>query len=176
MDFSVNTIISKLKQGGARGTLFSVQLISPFDATLGINSPFMCHSASLPGSSIGEIQIPFMGRKIKAAGDRTFADWSVTVYNDEDFAVKKSIDNWINAMQGSVSNIRNSGADASFSYKAQAIVSQYGKEGGDAPIAQYTFYGLFPKTTADIPLNWGGTESIEEFTVTFAVDYFLRTI
>lgn len=172
MDFSINTILAKLKGGGARPSLFSVQLISPFDATIGISSPYLIKAAALPASSVGEIPIGFMGRKVKAAGDRSYADWQVTVINDEDFAIRESIESWSNAIQGPVSNLRNSGANASFNYKAQATITQYGKAGDT--LARYTMFGMWPKEVGAIELAWDQENTIESFPVTFAIDYFLR--
>jgi hypothetical protein len=175
MDFSIDTIRAKLSGGGARPTLFTVALNSPFDARLGIDSPFMIKAASLPDSTIGEIEIGYMGRKLKAAGDRTYTDWEVTVINDENFAIRSSLENWSNAMQGPVSNIRNSGATSAISsYKAQANVMQYDKSGN--VIYEYTFHGMFPKVVGAVTLEWDTENTIEEFTVTFSYDYFVRTV
>ena len=178
MDFSIDKLRAALSGGGARPTLFSVQLNSPMQPTLpnlGLNSPFMVKAANLPQSTIGEILISYMGRKLKAAGDRTYQDWQVTVNNDENFSIRNDLESWSNAIQGPASNIRNSGADASFSYKAQAIVSQYSKDDSDTVIAEYTFYGLWPKEIGIVELSWEAENQIESFQVQFAYDYFTRT-
>jgi hypothetical protein len=46
--------------------------------------------------TLGVIEVPFRGRRIKVPGDRTFADWTVTVINDEDQAMRKAFSNWMN--------------------------------------------------------------------------------
>jgi len=175
MEFSIDTIRAKLVGGGARPTLFSVQLNSPFDTNLGINSPFMCKASSLPASTIGEFNIPYMGRMLKVAGDRSYGDWVVTIINDEDFAIRAALERWSNAIQGPVSNLRNSGASSEISsYKADATITQYDKTG--AAIYQYTFHGLFPKSIGEIELTWDTPDTIETFQTTFAYDYFTRTL
>lgn len=174
MDFSIDTIRSKLVGGGARPTLFSVQLLSPFDANLAINSPFMIKAASLPASTIGEFNIGYMGRKLKVAGDRAYDDWTVTVLNDENFDIRSALEKWSNAIQDPVTNLRNSGATSAISsYKADATVTQYNKLG--EAIYQYKFQGMFPKSVADITLDWDTTDQIETFQVTLSYDYFTQT-
>ena len=54
-------------------------------------SRFLVKAAQLPASNITPIQIPFRGRNLKIAGDRTFDPWTVTVINDVDFQYKNSI-------------------------------------------------------------------------------------
>ena len=88
MAYSINDIRANLRLGGARPTLFRVLLDSPFTNTLGAVAPFMIQASSLPGSSIAPIEVPYFGRKIRVAGDRTFEPWSVVVMNDEDFKIR----------------------------------------------------------------------------------------
>ena len=42
---------------------------------------FMVKAASFPASTIGVVEVPFRGRQLKIAGDRTYEPWSVTVLN-----------------------------------------------------------------------------------------------
>ena len=174
MEFSIDDIRAKLTGGGARATLFSVVLANPWDANLGINSPYMVKASSLPASVLGEIQVGYMGRKMKVAGDRNYDDWEVTVINDENFAIRESLEAWSNAIQGPVSNRRNGNATSSLSYKNDGQITQYDKLG--KPIYEYKFVGMYPKEIGAITVDWDTENTIETFTATFAFDYFVRTL
>lgn len=166
MAFSINDIRGTLRYGGARPTLFEARVVSPNGLIPNFN--FLCRSTTLPESDVSTFNIPYFGRQIKLAGNRTYRDWSVTVMNDEDFAVRDSFERWhsyINSIQTNVSAV------APATYKTQANVIQYGKDG--TPLRQYTFSGLFPTTISAINLDWSDTDRIEEFQVTFNYDYFV---
>jgi len=170
MAFNVNEIKSHLNLGGARPTLFQVTLTSPFDQGLAGIASFMIQAASLPGSTIQPIDIPYWGRKIKIAGDRTFDDWAVTVMNDEDFKVRHGLELWHNKINSLAGNLNVTGGSEPNRYKAQATVSQYSKVG--VVVRTYTFYGLFPTQIQPIDLNWDATNQIETFGVNFSYDYY----
>ncbi len=174
MAFSIDTFKSALALGGARPSLFEVQLtLNTADATIqdGLRkAPFLVKAASIPASNLGSFPVPYFGRQIKFAGDRTFDDWQVTVINDEDFAVRNAMEAWskiINSHEPNLASARPNG------YKAEAIVRQYSKLGG-IPIATYKFIGLYPTVVSDIQLAWEATDQIEEFGVVFAYDYWER--
>jgi hypothetical protein len=95
MAFNVNELRSQLTLGGAKPTLFQVQLANPVNSAGDLKLPFMCKAASLPASTLGTVSVPYFGRTIKLAGDRTFEEWEVTIINDEDFLVKNAIEEWM---------------------------------------------------------------------------------
>ena len=100
-----------LVYGGARPSLFNVFLSVPAGIGIDLVSVdkfrFVCRAAEMPESTISNIEIPYFGRRIKVAGERSFADWSVTVMNDEDFAVRGMLEAWSNAINRIVANVRN---------------------------------------------------------------------
>jgi len=171
MAYSINDIRANLRLGGARPTLFQVELTSPFDPELNQIAPFMIQASSLPGSAIAPIEVPYFGRKIKVAGDRTFEPWSVQVMNDEDFKVRQSLELWHNQINSLSGNLNNTGSAAPTNYKSQALIKQYSKAGG-APIRVYEFYGLFPTEISPIDVNWNDTDTIEVFQATFTYDWY----
>ena len=74
----VDDFKAKLRGGGARPNLFKVTLNFPAYAQADLETTsFMCKGAQLPGSTMGVIIVPFRGRQLKMAGDRTFAEWTV---------------------------------------------------------------------------------------------------
>lgn len=170
MAFNVNEIRSQLTLGGARNTLFQVTLQNPGNGVADIKLPFMVKAAQIPSSDLGIIEVPYFGRKIRLAGDRTFGDWTVTVINDEDFLIRNAMEEWSNRINTLRGNLRTFGAASPLLYKANAQVVQYSKTG--VPIRTYTFNGIFPSSISTIDLSWDATDQIEEFTVTFQYDYW----
>ena len=170
MAFNINDLRSQLTFGGARNANFQVIIQNPVNAASDLKVPFMVKAASLPGSTIGEIQVPYFGRKIKQAGDRTFDNWQVTVINDEDFLVRNAMEAWSNAINSHTGNTTSFATGAPLLYKTQAQVIQYSKTG--TIIREYTFHGLFPVQITPIEVSWEATDQIEQFDVMFAYDYW----
>ena len=175
MPFNINAFKQNgLVYGGARPSLFNVFLSVP--AGIGIDNVsvdkfrFVCRSAELPPSSISSIEIPYFGRRIKVAGERAFGAWSVTVMNDEDFAVRAMFETWLNAVNRMVANVRDP-AVANENYKVDLEVVQYGKDG--TKIRSYQLVGAFPTSVGGIALGWDTQNAIEEFAVNFEYDYWV---
>lgn len=161
---------SGLRTGGARPTQFEVYIFPPFGSNASKNVQFLCRATQLPPAPLDSIPVPYFGRKIKIAGDREFPDWTVTILNDEDFAVRTMMESWSNRINTMVSNVM----DASMFplvYKSTAKILQYGKTGN--VIAAYDMNGIFPVNVDAIPLDWDQTNTIEQFDVTFAYDYWI---
>jgi hypothetical protein len=164
MAFNINEFKSQLVGGGARPTLFQVQITNPVTGIADLKVPFMVKTAALPASTLGSYVVPYFGRQVKYAGDRTFEDWPVTIINDEDFLVRNAMETWSNAINTHDSNARSLPQD----YKSNAIVTQFGKDG--SLLRTYVFEGIYPVSVDAIPLSWEATDSIEEFGVTFQYD------
>ena len=170
MAFNIQEIRSQLVLGGARASLFQVTINNPANSAADIKVPFMIKAASLPASTIGQIEVPYFGRKVKLAGDRTFAEWTVTIINDEDFLVRNAMEQWMNSINSHAGNVREFGSASPLLYKSDAQITQFSKTG--VPIREYGFRGLFPTEIAAIDMAWETTDAIEEFTVTFQYDYW----
>lgn len=164
MAFSINEFKSQLVGGGARSALFQVQITNPILGVADFKIPFMVKAAAIPESTTGIITVPYFGRMVKYGGDRSFAAWTVNIINDEDFSVRNAMEAWSNAINSHITNFRASPID----YKAQAQVTQYGKDGN--VLREYTFEGLFPTQISAIELGWANESAIEEFTVSFEYD------
>ena len=131
-------------------------------------SRFLIKSAALPASTLGIIELPFMGRKIKLAGDRTFEDWSTTIINDEKFSVRAAIEAWSDSINGLQSNTPT--FSQSIGYRTTGQVVQYSARGN--PIRTYTFHNIWPSSVAGLDLGWETTDTIEEFECTWTYDYY----
>jgi hypothetical protein len=170
MAFNINEIKSQLVYGGARPTLFQCQITNPIQGAADLKVPFMVRSTTMPASTLGTIEVPYFGRKIKVAGDRTFDTWSVTVINDEDFLIRNAMEEWSSAINTHLENQRATGSSQTADYKSRAQVTQYSKDG--LALRTYSFEGIFPVEISDIGVDWDTTDSIEEFTVTFQYDWW----
>ena len=187
MAHSLTDFKSKLIGGGARPNLFEVE-ITPGDLPSGVAAldgdtfKYMCKAANLPASNVASIDVPFRGRTFKVAGDRTFDTWTITIINDTDFKIRQTMEEWCQK----VANYQEaSGATNPADYMGNATVIQLGRkksnigngatnsEGeGLQGIAQYKFVDIFPINVSAIDLSYDTTDTIEEFTVEFSVNYW----
>ena len=170
MPFSINNFRAQLIGQGARPNLFEVTI--PFPTSVdtgeaGQKSTFMTKGAQIPGADIGLVEVPYFGRNIKLAGNRTFAEWTTTVINDEDFAVHGGLTNWMNGINGHAENNRSVPGTT---YQVDAEVVHYKKEGDVAK--KITLVNCWPASLAAIELGWDTNDALEEFTVTWQYDYW----
>jgi hypothetical protein len=174
MAFNVAEFRANMIGDGARPNLFQVTMVFPTIANSGAAAgqkvTFMAKAAQLPGSTVGTVPVYYFGRELKFAGNRTFADWTLTIINDEDFTIRNSLESWLNAINSHAGNLRNTAATSSAGYTVDALVTQYGKSGEE--LKTYKFVGMFPVDVAPIDLDWGSNDSIEEFTATFAYQWW----
>jgi len=174
MAFNVAEFRANMIGDGARPNLFSVSLVFPTlaenGALAGQKVNFMAKAAQLPGSTIGTVPVYYFGREMKFPGNRTFADWTLTIINDEDFAIRNSLESWMNAINSHATNVRSGAAATSTGYSVDASVTQYGKTGNE--LKKYNFVGMFPLDLAPIDLDWGSNDAIEEYTCTFAYQFW----
>ncbi len=162
---------SKLTGGGARPNLFEVELAFPnavqIENDVLQKSRFLVKAAALPASTISPIEVPFRGRILKIAGDRTFETWTITVLNDVDFVIRSAFEKWM--------NIINSMEDATGvqnpdDYQKDAMVHQLDRDGGI--LRSYKFWDIFPTNISTIDLSYETTDTLEEFTVEMQVQWW----
>lgn len=174
MAFNVASFRSNMIGDGARPNLFQVNLNFPAIASngplAGQKATFMAKAAQLPGSSVGTVPVYYFGRELKFAGNRTFPDWTLQIINDEDFIIRNSLESWMNSINSHQGNVRSAQASNPSGYTVDAKVTQFGKTGD--VLKEYSFIGLFPIDVAPIDLDWGSNDTIEEYSVTFAYQYW----
>jgi hypothetical protein len=173
MAFNVNQFRSQLTGDGARPNLFEVSLPFPAFSAPGnaqTKTTFMCKTAQLPGSTLGVVPVQYFGRELKFVGNRTFADWTVTIINDEDFAVRNAFERWMNGINSHNLNVRNPIAGTPLGYSVDGQVTQFGKAGNT--IKKYNFVGMFPTDITPIDVDWGSNDTIEEFSVTLTYQFW----
>lgn len=166
MAFRLNDFKASLVGEGARPTLFEARVFFPLLNDL--NFTFKCKAAQLPGKTLGVIEVPYFGRKIKVAGDQTFAEWTVTIINDESIGAanaRNAFEIWMSGMNQHVSNLRTN-----TQYMADAQVLQYSKTGD--VLKAYKFTGVWPSDLAPVDVSWESNDTLEEYTVTLQYQWW----
>ena len=179
MAFAVTEFKSNLKQGGARPSLFNVEFQYPSGITTRPNPPnqasFLVKTTTIPASTIGSYDVFYHGKTIHVAGDRTFDTWDTTIFNDEDFGIRNTLESWMAYISNHKLNTRdktvfNTSEGDVAKYKSTLKVQQFSKAGES--LRTYIFTGAWPSALSTINLDWA-TQEIEEFTCTWVYDSWL---
>ena len=161
---NINDFKNRLLVGGARANYYVV-----YGPTIGEDMQFLARAASLPASNVNAVEVMTPGgRKIKLAGERTFEDWTVSVYNDTQMVTRRKFEMWQSACAQYGNPI---GADALSAYESSTwTVTQFSRSG--APMRTYRFFNMWPSGLGSIELSFDEQSSIEQFDVTFAFSHF----
>jgi hypothetical protein len=180
MSQRIDDFKAALVGGGARSNYFRVLpqfpggIVNTDDTGLGLTAlgSFMVKAAAMPSSTIGEVVIPFRGRQLYVAGDRTFEPWTITITNDNNFALRNAFESWMNNINQHVQNTSANGIDASdiASYLQDWTVEHLDKNGD--VIKSVVLRGCFPTTLDQIDLSFDNTDTIEEFGATIRYQYW----
>jgi hypothetical protein len=164
----VDDFKAKLRGGGARPNLFKCTLNFPAYAGGDVElTSFMCRAASLPQSTVEATQVPFRGRILNVAGDRSFEPWTVTILNDTGFEVRDAMERWMNGMNA---HAANTGLKNPADYQVDLVVDQLDRD--ESVIKRYNFRGAFPTEIAAIELSYDQGAEVETFDVTFTYQYW----
>jgi len=200
-DRTLDAFKGKMIGGGARSNLFECELYFPDDAiprdstkdSISDKVRFLVKAAALPASTISNISIPFRGRNLKIAGDRTFDPWTITIQNDSGFKLRTAFETWMQKIQEydenytavatsttSTSNTVGYFADMdvhqlSRNEKGTASGTTGGQDTSHKVIKSYKFFQCFPSNIAAIDLDFGNNDAVEEFTVELQVQYWKPT-
>jgi len=177
VNYSINDFISSFPKAGARPNLFAVNITGKghdyFTKVPTYKSEhfLLCQGASLPASELSSIPVSFMGRQVKLPGTRTFADLTLTFYNDEDMTLRVAFENWAHDIQNFANVFGNKvEINAESEIISEVKVTQLGKKGNE--LRRYKFHTAFPTSVSDIALSYGDTDTIEQFTVNMAYQYY----
>ena len=166
---NVDNFKSKLIGGGARANLFKVIINNP-PVGAGLDTEllsFTCKGAQLPASVVAQIDVPFRGRQLKVAGDRTFENWTITAYNEDSQDVRSAFESWMNSINEHVNNV---GVKNPSLYQADLIVQQLDRTNNVTK--EYAIRGAFPVNVSAIDLSYDANDAVEEFTIEFAYQYW----
>jgi len=166
MSLDINRF-KKVIRHPARPTHFRVQLNFPGNDNSEIDS-FFCKGAQIPTVNVGLVEMSYMARKAKFAGDKTYDDWTITIYNDDNFTIRKKLENWIELINSTTENI--SEIDWTETQRDLIVFHLDGKEN---IIKQYIMRNAYPSNPGDaIDLGWDQNDTPEEYSVTFVYDYW----
>lgn len=168
---NISDFKSQLIGGGARANQFRVELAFPTYVAagpiVGIKSQFLCKAAQLPASTVEDMPIQYRGRAVHFAGERTFAPWTITVYNDTDFGIRNAMEQWSNGVQNlSATTGRTNPRD----YQVDLLVHQLDRNG--ATVKTYKFIDAYPTEVSAIALDFDTANAIETFDITFTYNYW----
>ena len=169
---NVSNFLTQVKQG-VRPNMFQVDITFPgtveADQTL---VSYMCKSAALPASNIGVIEVPFRGRTVKIAGDRTFDNWSATFINDKEMKSRSYFEQWLNQINTHKANTGD--IQDPTAYGRSVVIRQLEKDNSPAgsELRSYKLWYAFPISTSAIDLAYDSNDQIEEFSVEFQYSYW----
>ena len=167
---NINDFKAKLAGGGARPNQYKVVMPFPGFAHVGgeiEELAFLCSAAQIPAMTVSKVAVPFRGRNIFLAGDRTFEDWTITVLNDTNFKLRNAFERWNNGMNNMTDN---EGLTNPADYQVDAFVDHLDRNG--ATIKSYTLRGVFPTVIGVTELSYAQADEIETFTVTLGYQFF----
>jgi len=165
---NLSSFTQALQGGGARANQFMVTMGGAGASGLTGNFHFLCRSAQVPALTIGEVAVPYRGRVIYLAGDRTYDAWTVTIMNDRNYSVRSFLENWMDDMSD-IGGTTRANTLSSASYYGNATVSQLDRN--NSPIRSYKLEGVWPTTLDAIDLSYDANDAIEEFGATFRFNW-----
>ncbi len=173
MAFNIADFQSALAEQGARPNLFEMTLTLPSITGL-VNTNFttLCKTAQIPGSTIGVVEVQYFGRPVKMPGNRTFENLTTTIINDEGFELRNSMEAWMAFLNSHEANKTEVAGGTTLNYTGTLVIQQYNRDGSFTSNANYTFNKCWPVNVAPIDLDWGTNDTIEEFTVEWAYDWW----
>ena len=176
---NVNEFLQRIRQG-VKPNMFVVNFEFPGTlAKCGTDvdlTNILCKSAALPASNLGVIEVPFRGRTVKIAGDRTFDTWTATFGNDEDMRIRAFMEEWmgeINSHAGNKSALFTPETSGQ-GYMAHLLVKQLEKDATDngSVVREYKLWHCFPTNISQIDLAYDSNDQVSEFTVEFQLSYW----
>jgi hypothetical protein len=172
--FNISSFRAALS-AGAKPNLFSVDLRLPTGVAdtgnaIASNFTVLCKSAAIPALTVGVIEVPYRGRRIKLPGDRTYGDWTVTIVNDNKQLMRKAFDRWLKYINNpnATEDIRTT---QNIDYKVSIDIAHL-KINGKAS-RRYKLIDAFPTDVSAIDLSYDTTDAIQEFSVTFMYNHVL---
>ena len=176
---NVSTFLQTINQG-IKPNMFSVDINFPggSDFTNGDKqlTNILCKSAALPGSNLGVIEVPFRGRTVKIAGDRTFDTWTATFFADSNMEIRGLFEDWANSINSHEANTaeRFLPNQSTTGYMADLFVSQLEKDDqvGGSVIRTYQLHHCFPTNVSAIDLAYDSNDQVSEFTVEWQYSFF----
>ena len=168
---AIDNFKASLIGGGARANQFKVTITPPTGIAISLDvarTSFLVRGSSLPASTLGEIAIPFRGREIYIAGDRTTAEtWTTTFMNDTDFMIRNAMESWINGINDAADA---TGVTVPAAYQTDMQVEHLDRD--NTVLKTYIFRSAWPTSVSAIDLTSEAAAAIETFDVTWRYQHF----
>lgn len=173
---TISQITAQVKSG-ARPNLFNVDVAAPSGVSEGLptNSSLLCKAAQAPAHTIGMIEVPFRGRRIKVPGDRTFAEWTATFIVDQEYKIRKYFEQWADLVKARdfTSGALRAVSTENVDYYGTIDVTQLSDD--NAVVRKYSLKDVFPTEVSQIDVSYDTTDALMEFTVTFQYHYHISS-
>jgi len=171
---TISDLKTKLNKG-ARANLFRIELTFPTISALSVGASqhtsqlsLLCKSAAVPGFTLGVIEVPFRGgRKIKIPGDRTFADWTVTIINDENHTMRNAFNYWVDYV--STADYDSDKKSTKIDYYSTVTIHHLKADGTTS--RKYQLIDAYPTDIGAVDLSFDSTDTLSDFTVNFQYHY-----
>lgn len=160
---SIQDFVSRY-QYGARANLYKVQIDFSGDFE---PLEFFAKSAQIPGRTVGSIPIKYLNNTINYPGDVTYAEWTLTILNDEGFQIRRAIEAW---MKGIKDHGQTASTLAGGLWHSTAAVTALGPN--MQVLREYEFLYLFPTDLSTIELSFESADTMQEYTATFNYSYW----
>ena len=169
------TGISSANIEPARSSLFQVSVSGGQGGSTGFaNLKYLCRATSIPGLTITPIERQYLGRTVKIPGDITFTELALTIVNDTDYLIRNSLEIWMAGINSHETNER-AFADIFGSETTTIKLEQLNRAGTTTAGGTFQFINAWPTTVDPIELSFDTASDIEEFTATFAYQYYTIT-
>jgi hypothetical protein len=152
---------------------FQFRLVQLANTNFGEDTLIYVETANLPGRSITNVQVPFMGLQFNVPGTATYPgsdSYAVTFRCDQDYNIRAALENaTFNTFDDGTST-----GDYNIARNSSVItMNLLNKSGGTA--RQYTLYGAYVVSIGDVAYNLGDSGTIQTIPATLAYQYWRVT-
>lgn len=161
-------VLTKVTKSGqmARTNLFSMTFQGGVPVIQNLSKDLVIRGkgTQLPASDLGVIEVPYRGRKLKVPGQRSFAEWTVTIMETEGMEIRTAIEYWMNILDASSTGDRQPDAICDIIVSNLSIRDQ-------TPLMTYYLYGAFPTSIGAVEMSFDEQTSPMEYQVTFQYSF-----
>ena len=152
---------------------FQFRLVQLANTNFGEDTLIYVETATLPGRSITNVQVPFMGLQFNIPGTATYPgseSYAVTFRCDQDYNIRAALENaTFNTFDDGTST-----GDFNIARNSSVItMNLLNKSGGT--VRQYTLYGAYVVSVGDLSYNLGDSGTIQTVPTTLAYQYWRVT-
>jgi hypothetical protein len=161
-------------KGGTRQNRFKVQgtIGLPDNAKREFSGPdaLLCKAAQFPPSTVGIIPVPFRGRITKIPGDRQYLEWPISILDDARGSIYKAFQEWSELINSHRLNQQSELWTDEVGRLTEWTVNHMDLEGN--VIKEVVLKNCWPVEVGSIDLTYDVLDTVVEFPVTIAYDYF----